>query len=304
MSIAVCIVGFRNPDDIVRCLASLQASTYRGFQVIICENGGAKAFRQLRAMVPSALPGGQSVEIVAASHNLGYAGGVNVCMAHAAEVDAWWILNPDTQPAPDALEYMMARLAIGDVEAVGCTICTPAGEVESRGGQWRAWLARAVSLDHAAPGNVPADGAAIEARLSYLSGASMLVGRGFVKAAGLMREDYFLYGEEVEWCLRGQALGLRLGIAPAAWVVHHQGSTTGAVAEISRRSRSSVYLDERNKLLITRDRFPALLPVVAVTALALALLRFGRCGAWRQVGFAIDGWAAGARDLRGPPNWL
>ena len=304
MSIAVCIVGFRNPADIARCLEALSASTWRAFHVVICENGGSAAAAALRAATPAALPGGQPVEIVAAPRNLGYAGGVNVCMAQAPAADGWWVLNPDTEPAPDALEHMVARLALGTCEAVGCTICTPDGHVESRGGQWRPTLARAVSLEHGKALDDPYDAADIEPRLSYLSGASMLVGPAFLERAGVMREDYFLYAEEVEWCLRGQALGLRLGVAPAARVVHHQGSTTGSVAEVAGRSRTSVYLDERNKLLVTRDRFPGVLAVAAPGSLALIFLRFGRRLAWRQLGWALQGWAAGLANRRGSPTWV
>ncbi len=42
----------------------------------------------------------------------------------------------------------------------------------------------------------------------------------FVEVNGLMREDYFLYAEEVEWCLRAKRRGLRLGLAPAARILH------------------------------------------------------------------------------------
>lgn len=304
MSITICIVGFRNADDIVCCLKALSRSTYADFGLVICENGGPEAYDALRAALPSALPGGQPVRIFAAPRNLGYAGGVNACIAEAPDAHAWWVLNPDTQPAPDALEFMAKRLAAGDCDAVGCTICTPAGEVESRGGRWRSWLARAESLERGKSPDAPADTVAIEAQLSWLSGASMLVGRNFVTVAGVMREDYFLYAEEVEWCLRGQALGLKLGVAPAARVLHHQGTTTGSVADFGHRSRTSVYLDERNKVLLTRDRFPRRLPVAAAASLVLIFLRFARRAAWTQLGFALQGWAAGLRNRRGPPDWI
>ena len=41
-----------------------------------------------------------------------------------------------------------------------------------------------------------------------LLGASV-VGRAMLDAVGPMRDDYFLYCEEVEWCLRAKAAGLR-----------------------------------------------------------------------------------------------
>ena len=92
MHVAICIVGFRNPHDIVECLAALDRSTYAGFEVVICENGGAEAFAALTRTVPGKLPGGQSVRVVDAHGNLGYAGGINLCMAAAPAADAWWVL--------------------------------------------------------------------------------------------------------------------------------------------------------------------------------------------------------------------
>ena len=65
-----------------------------------------------------------------------------------------------------------------------------------------------------------------------------------------------------------------------------------------------IYLNERNQILVTRDRFPARLPITAVGALAILLLRYGRRGAWRQLGYALNGWWAGLRNRRGPPRGI
>lgn len=304
MHVAVCVVGFRNPGDILTCLEALKASEHADFEVIICENGGPAAYAELTRAAPAALPGGQRVQIVLAESNLGYAGGINVCMRGTPEADAWWILNPDAAPAAPALARLCARLARGDCGAVGCTVHYADGVVESRGGQWRPWLARAVSIDHSKQLADPPGEAAVREQVTYISGASMLVGRALVDRIGLMREDYFLYAEEVEWCLRAVQAGLKLGLAIDANVVHAQGATTGSVKDVAQRRRMPVYLDERNKMLVTRDRFPGRLPVAAVAALILLFLRFGRRRAWAQLGYAVDGWWAGLRNLRGKPAWV
>src|SRR5947209_3557126 len=114
MHVAVVIVGFRNADDIVRCTAALAHSTYKDFDVVVCENGGKHAYHDLVQALPDRLPGGQSVRLVLAPRNLGYAGGVNLGIASAQEADAYWVLNPDTEPAPDVLERLVSRLAAGD----------------------------------------------------------------------------------------------------------------------------------------------------------------------------------------------
>lgn len=304
MHVAICIVGFRNPHDIAACLKALERSTHKAFEVLICENGGSEAFNALAKMLPPQLPGGQVVRSIDAGSNLGYAGGINVCMAGAPDADAWWVLNPDTVPDEAALAHLCSRLAAGGCAAVGATIHDADGRVESRGGRWNAWLARAVSVDNGLRrGEAPGAIAAGE-QVNYLSGASMLVGRDFVDRVGLMREDYFLYAEEVEWCLRAVQGGLKLGLAPEANVLHQQGTSTGSVYDVRSRGRMPVYLDERNKILVTRDRFPARIVVAAGAAFILLFLRFARRGAWAQLGYGLSGWLAGLRNERGPPPWL
>ena len=132
----------------------------------------------------------------------------------------------------------------------------------------------------------------------------MLVGRNFIDLAGPMREDYFLYAEEVEWGLRAIARGLRLGFAPDALILHRQGSTTGSARKFKDRPWLPVYLDERNKLNVVRDTNFALLPIAVVMTLPLILLRYARRGAWVQTRHAFAGWWAGICNKLGVPNGI
>jgi GT2 family glycosyltransferase len=271
---------------------------------VVCENGGETAFAALKARIPERLAGGQPVRLVCAETNLGYAGGVNRCIAASPDADAWWILNPDTTVDPLALSALVERLRRGDCEAVGGTIRLADGQVQAYGGTWQRWLARAVSLGYGRPGNAAVDAAAIERRQNFLNGASMLIGRAFLDAVGPMREDYFLYCEEVEWGLRGKKAGMRFGFAPEGVVVHKQGTSTGNAVDLRTRSRLSVYLNERNRVLLSRDCHPELFPVNAVTTLFTMLVRFGKRRAWRQLGYGVQGWCAGLANRRGVPRWM
>ncbi len=305
MHVAVAIVGFRNLDDIAKCLRALARSTHADFEVVICENGGHAAFEALKAGVPGELPGGQLVRLVEAPGNLGFAGGVNVCIAATPEADAWWVLNPDTEVEPGALAAMVERLEVGDCDAVGGVLARSDDTAQAFGGLWRPWLARAEAIGRGLPiGSGAGMAAEVERTQNFIMGASLLAGRRFVEATGPMREDYFLYGEEAEWCYRATRLGMRLGFAPKAVVRHNQGATTGSGQAVSRRPRLPVFLDERNKMLITRDHFPARLPVVAVAALGLLFLRYGVKGRGNALNHALGGWWSGLRNQRGRPSFV
>lgn len=302
--VAVCIVSFRDPALVVQCLTALARSTFTDFAVVICENGGAAARRALQDRLPAALPGGQPVTVVTQSDNLGYAGGVNACIAARRDAAAWWVLNPDTTPEPGALTALVTRLGRGDCDAVGGVLYHPGGRVQAYGGRWYPVLARATSIGLGASIDAPPDAARVERDMNYLLGACMLVSRAFVQTAGPMRDDYFLYAEEIEWCLRAQQQGLRLGFAPDARVCHGQGGTTGSAAATRQRPRLPIFLDERNKLHVVRDTTPAHLPIAAMSALILGAARFARRGAVRQWGDALAGWWAGIRNHRGAPEWI
>ena len=270
----------------------------------ICENGGAEAYRRLVAVIPEALQGGQPVRVLEAEGNLGFAGGVNRSPAMAPGAGAWWVLNPDTAPEPEAMAALVAELQSGRCDAAGCTLVLPGRRVQSYGGRWRPWLARAESIGHGSDAAAGIDAPRVLQTQNYLNGASMMVSRRFLDLVGPMREEYFLYCEEIEWCLRAQARGARLGFASEARVLHKQGTTTGAGGDRKSQGRTAVYLGTRNQMLLTRDCFPERLLVAAPAALALAAVRYGRYGAWRQLGYAISGWAAGLRNMRGAPDWI
>lgn len=301
MNIAVVIVVYRNHTDVLRCLEAVVTQDYPDFNIVIVENGGSTDAKALEALLHVRF-GADRLKIVWAD-NPGFAGGVNHAMAASPDADAWWILNPDTVPQPSALSALASRLARGDVQAVGGIVRFPDGRIQGTGGVWRSLFARARSLR-----DLPDTGgdraAAVEAQQNYLLGTSMLVSRAFLRIAGPIREDYFLYAEEIEWFLRGRKRGARLGFAPDAEVIHYHGTTTGIGLEVRQRPKLPIYLDERNKLHVVRDTDPLLLPVAAAVALGWIGLRFAARGAFAQAGYALSGWRAGLRNERGKPRWI
>src|SRR5262245_6302494 len=125
--VVVAIVGYRNADDIASCMGGLTRSHAKNFTISICENGGSEAYealiQRLSGLVDPAdeirvldqrvaemwsgrlSSGGQRVWVYRAKDNLGYAGGINVCIRQIDPTMPWsalWVLNPDTEPAPGA----------------------------------------------------------------------------------------------------------------------------------------------------------------------------------------------------------
>lgn len=60
-------------------------------------------------------------------------------------------------------------------------------------------------------------------------GASMLIQRPAIQDAGLFDEGYFIYAEEVDWCLRMRTAGWPALCAPGVRITHHEGRSTRQV---------------------------------------------------------------------------
>ena len=326
--VLIAIVSTNDVHHLEGCLKSLATSTYRNFHVIICENGGQLVFeRGISALqqfeflsegspicngtAPTARQsfllgvGRQIVSFMNPGRNLGYAGGVNACIA-AASYDTWdavWVLNPDTFPEPGALAALVHHQKAGNYGVVGSRLLSVSeGIVQCWGGmKWRSWLGRGVMLGLNMPGNAVPDLVEVERCLEFISGASMYVSRAYIDAVGVMDDDFFVYCEDVDWCLRRGAF--RLGYAHDSIIRHVGGGTSGPFT--SSGSRFTVYLGARNRILLARKRFGFTWPLFAAIGLFEALVdQLLRARSGRRFQIALDGWWAGIRGERGAPKFV
>jgi len=333
--VCVLIVGYDNPDDVFRCLTALsRAAASPSFHIFICENGGRDAYQRLiRRLVddsacciesadagcepaPSpflavsrlSLAGGRAkVTIGCANDNLGYAGGVNAWLRKLLDREGWngvWILNPDAEPAPDALRQLVARADVGGKAMVGSTILESGSTtfVRFRGGiHWQKLFARGVAIGLGAKLDCPVDLEAIEGQMDGPSGASMYVTRRCIEQIGLMDESYFLFFEDLDWGTRAKTLGLGLGYASASITAHKRGTTTGSAGRAASLSKLAVYLEHRNAIHFVRRYHFWTLPIRLLYSLAQAL-RFLFAGAYINSFAVLQGVVAGLAGETGRPK--
>jgi N-acetylglucosaminyl-diphospho-decaprenol L-rhamnosyltransferase len=332
--VAVLIVGFRNPADIRECLTAISnAAAKPTFDVFICENGGAKWHQQLLqellrpggpcqivdeaspvAMKSTRFTGVQclglrgrssKVWVGCANDNLGYAGGINAWLHDLDPIAGWkgvWVLNPDTEPAVDALAALVERAEAGRKGMVGSTLfdTEQPGEVRCRGGlQWKAHTARTVAIGLGEALSASIEISAVEAVMDSPSGASMYVTRSCIEKIGFMDESYFLFFEDLDWGVRARRL-CALGYAPKSMVGHKRGTTTGTARAAAAIPRFSLYLEHRNGVLFVRKYFPWTLPLRVAYSLLFAVKLFIR-RAPRNAWTVLQGILAGVKGERGRP---
>lgn len=284
--VAVILVNWNGWRDTARCLQALGELDYADFFTVVVDNASSDgSAEELRSRFPG-------VTLLQSERNLGFAGGNNLGIRHALEegFDYCWLLNNDTVPEPGALAALVARME----EDPGVGICGSRLVYEERrntlqalgGGTYHPWLGVTRSLGEGEDAGLKVDRAAVEQQLDYVAGASMLVSRDFLETVGMMREDYFLYYEEMDWAERARGR-YRLGFAPDSVVYHREGASIGGgSADPAGRSRLADYFQVRNRLRFTRRHHPAKLPAVYLTVLAALGARILR-GQWGRAAMIL-----------------
>jgi GT2 family glycosyltransferase len=148
------------------------------------------------------------------------------------------LLNPDTEVTPGSIDRLIATVhSNSNIAAAGPRLLNADGSLQIS--VWRnppaAWeivmsqlylyrllprrfrgeLLLGGHWDHSRERNVP-----------MLSGAALLVRRKVIEEVGGFDEQFHMYGEDNEWCLRIVRRGWRLVFQPAAVVLHHGGQSS------------------------------------------------------------------------------
>jgi len=223
--------------------------------------------------------------LIQTGENLGFAGANNVGMRFAMQnnCDFIWLLNNDTVVDPSSLRHMVEHsLQYGQANTCGSLLLhyhQPDCIQALGGNRYNKWTAlSSTSLGRGLSIEDKIDHHFYEQQLSYISGASWLLPKQFVKDIGLMDESYFLYCEEIDWCARNNNQ-YKLTYAPKAKVYHKEGGSIGSPNLEKTSSLFSDYYIFRNKLKFTRKFFPEAIVTAYLTSLFQAFNR-ARRGQW------------------------
>ena len=221
--VAVVIPNWNGIEHIFECLESVMKLEYPNFDIIVVDNHSQDGSPEA---VATRYP---NVQIIRNSQNLGFAEGCNVGIEQAMskDFDYVWLLNNDVLVDPGALGELVR--AAEDDESIGMTgskiffyddpkvlwgvgmkISWIRGETYPLG--WR-------EVDHGQLDHIR--------EVDGLSGCSLLVKRDVCRTVALMDKRYFLYAEEIDWCVRARNEGFRCVVVPESIVFHKEGASSG-----------------------------------------------------------------------------
>lgn len=245
----IVIVNYRTALLTISCLRSLEqeVASSRSMRVVVIDNdsGDAEAIEQ--SVVENAWQ--EWVTVIAAERNGGFSygnnRGIELGLRWAEPPDYFLLLNSDTEVRGSAVTALVEFLdAHPEVGIAGSSFENPDGsdwphafrfpsiasqfEQGIRLGVVSRWLRhRIVAMTM---------GQHEAAKVDWVAGASMMIRRQVIESVGMMDEKYFLYFEEVDYCLQALRSGWQCWYVPQSRVMHICGQSTG-VSSPSQNNR-------------------------------------------------------------------
>jgi len=237
--VTIAIATLAWDDSLSVCLASLQAQTYRDFEVIVIDNSGNSGDAQVHQT---------GATVISNPRNVGFGSAMNQAFRQST-APYFATLNDDTVADPEWLSVLVRameqrpeigmcapriQLAGQDtlLDSAGMLVC-PDGSSRQRG-----------HLQPAARYNRCEE-------ILFPSGCAALYRREMLEEIGLFDEDFFLYCEDTDLGLRARWAAWECVYAPEAVVEHRYSHSAG------RASPLKAYYVERNRLFVAVKNFPS-----------------------------------------------
>lgn len=243
-TLAVIIVSYNVRQYLERCLKSVLAEagddSRLNLAIYVVDNASSDGSA---SMVRNRFP---DVRLISNQRNIGFAAANNIVMRELLQGPAppayFFLLNPDTEVRRGAIfslvEFMERH---PNVAIAGPKLINPDGTLQHSAFRFPGLVQTFLDLFpiHSRLLSSPINGR-YPRRLyergqpfpvDHPLGAAMMVRREAVEQVGLMDEGFFIYCEEIDWCIRFKKAGWQIYCVPKAEVVHHIARSTSQFRE-------------------------------------------------------------------------
>jgi GT2 family glycosyltransferase len=270
MKLLIVIVNYKSADLTIDCLRSLEPELadlhgLRGAKVVVTDNKSPDDSVRLLQTVVLEHQWSSWVTIKPLERNGGFAYGNNEALIPALDgrhpPEFVLLLNPDTVVRPGAikalLDFMKDNPKVG---IAGSRLEDPDGSPQrsafrfhSIAGEFERGI-RMGSVTKLLAGKMIAPPVTdVTGPCDWVAGASMMVRREVFKDAGLMDPLYFMYFEEVDFCLAAARKGWPCWYVPASRVVHLVGAVSQMSDNRKHRSRRPAYWFESRRRYFVKN---------------------------------------------------
>jgi len=246
--ILISLLNWKNYSDTIQCLKQLFDLGFANNEMVVVDNASPNDAVE---RIKSAYPG---VHIICSPQNNGFAAGHKMAADYALtnNYELLWILNPDVILQENTLKALVQayrRKGPGIYGSVSVSEHNP-DRVEFGGAYGIINGIRSGVYDfHKADELSMLQQTAEDIHVGAIEGFSFLVPVEIIKRFGFMDTSFFMYGEELEYCLRLMNEGIPSYIATGSVVVHKGEGSFGS----SKKNNPVVaYYRARNFRLISK----------------------------------------------------
>ncbi|AZT91535.1 glycosyltransferase family 2 protein [Caldicellulosiruptor changbaiensis] len=241
--IFILIVNCSNYTNTVECVESLKDIEYENYRIVIVDDGSfSDSYNKLKEKCLNCV-------IIRSERNLWFAGGNNVGIKYALANGADYILllNNDTIVEKDFLTHMVKTAEEDErIGIVGCKI----NYYEKRDYIWFAggkidWFK--FRIKHIGQKEIDRGQYDKKTDITFMTGCCMLIRRKVFEKVGLLPEEYFMYFEDVDFCVRVLEEGFRIIYEPKAKIYHKVGFSSGG-----EESPFALKWNNRNRILFMK----------------------------------------------------
>lgn len=276
-NVAIVIVSWNAKEQTAICLSSLEKleKTSIHVQVVLVDNASADGTKEY---ISKKFP---QTHIISLDRNLGFTGGNNAGISYALHngADYIWLLNNDTivdrRSVVSILDAFTSDKTIG---IAGSKIYFAPGfeyhkaryEKKDKGKIF--WYAGGIIdwdnmyCSHRGVDKIDTGQFDTLVDTAFVTGCSMMVAASVFKKVGVFDDKYYLYLEDVDFCLRARFGGFRVVYEPTSIVWHFNAQSSGGPG-----STLHTYYLTRNRLLLgfryasVRTKFALLRQALAMT---------------------------------------
>lgn len=247
--VSVVIVTRSNRRYLEPCLASLIGPSFRhSYDVVVVDNGSTDG---TQAWLGATYP---AVTLIDNGENVGLSRACNQGIA-ASSGRYVLLLNDDTLVTPEALDTLVDFLdRTPDAGAAGGRLMNEDGSVQACFNDFSTLREEALIATRLGerlwPGYPSTMDATTVQRVGWICSACLMLRRAALDRIGLLDEEYFIYGDEVDLQYRLQQAGWGVYFVPGADILHYGGRSLDRW-----RRRRMVY---RGKMLFYRKHYGAL----------------------------------------------
>ncbi|MBU6454218.1 MAG: glycosyltransferase family 2 protein [Cyanobacteria bacterium REEB67] len=232
VKVSVIIVNWKTPQLLANCLDSMTGDAcFAAMETIVVDNNSQdESVSMLKEKYPQ-------VRLIENSDNKGFSKAVNQAIP-LCNGEYILLLNPDAKVVGNAISTLAAFLDANDtVGACGPKVLNPDGTLQLACRRafpdLAASLYRITYLSRLFPKNPTfskynmtyADPDQL-LEVDALSGSCMMIRRSVVDRIGLLDEDIFMFGEDIDWCWRVKEAGMKVMYVPESVVYHIHGASS------------------------------------------------------------------------------